>query len=76
MAGRYMITTKVISGFPAIGKSFLASKFRTMVRDLESSDYHWMKNSNDEFILNDAGQKIPNPDWPKNYIEAIKALAI
>ena len=34
MASRLYIPTKVVSGFPAIGKSFIAKKFPTMVRDL------------------------------------------
>lgn len=60
-----VITTNVVSGFPAIGKSFLAKKFPVAARDLESSDYHW--------LLVDDG-KVCNPQWPANYIEAIKAL--
>ena len=66
MASRYFIATTIVSGFPAIGKSFIAKKLPTIVRDLESSDFHW--------TLDGKGNKLPNPKWPENYIESIKAL--
>lgn len=68
MASRLYIPTKVVSGFPAIGKSFIAKKFPTMVRDLESSDYHWNKE------LEEGNVKVVKDDWPNNYISDIKAL--
>ena len=37
-----------------------------MVRDLESSDYHW--------TTDESGNKITHPKWPSNYISTIKAL--
>lgn len=61
------IPTTIISGFPAIGKSYLAKHFPGSARDLESSDYHWIVDP-------DTGEKKANPDWPANYIEAIAAL--
>lgn len=76
MASRHMIPTVVISGFPAVGKSFLCTKFPTLGRDLESSDYHWKrKNGSQEFELSKKGNKIPNPSWPNNYIETIDILS-
>lgn len=60
-----IITTNIISGFPAIGKSYLADHFPTLARDLESSHWHWVINQ---------GGKEPNPNWPGNYIEQIAAL--
>ncbi len=66
MNSRIFIPTIVVSGFPAIGKSFIAKKLPTMARDLESSDYHW--------IINNEGKKILNSKWPMNYISDIKAL--
>jgi hypothetical protein len=45
-----------------------------MVRDLESSDFHWLKNPDGSWKLNEDGSKIINPLWPKNYINEIKAL--
>lgn len=55
----------VISVMPAMGKTFFAAKFPVFFRDLESSDYHWTEVN---------GEKVVNPDWPKNYIDAIKNL--
>ena len=56
----------IISGFPGVGKSTLAIRNPVFVRDLESSDFHWLKTSE--------GEKKENPQWPDNYIEQIKAL--
>lgn len=67
MASRHFIATTIVSGFPAIGKSFIAKKVPTMVRDLEFSDFHWKG-------VDENGNKICNPQWPNNYIENIKAL--
>ena len=56
----------VISAMPAIGKSFYALNHPTIFRDLESSEYHW--------IIDENGNKQEHPNWPQNYIEAIKNL--
>ena len=76
MVTRHLIPTTIVAGFPAIGKSFIATKFPMAVRDLESSDYHWMKNSSmgHGFLVDENGNKIVNPLWPSNYIQDIKAL--
>lgn len=60
-----IVRTTIISGFPGIGKSYLAEHFPMMVRDLESSVWHW--------IVGQVGKQA-NPKWPGNYIEQIKAL--
>lgn len=74
MATRHLVPTVIVSGFPAIGKSFLAKKFPILARDLESSDFHWKKTPTGEWELDENGNKIPNEKWPANYIENIKAL--
>lgn len=76
MASRHFIPTTIVSGFPAIGKSFIAAQFPMMVRDLEYSDYHWKKNIHDSKIweCDENGNKIPVDSWPMNYIYDIKAL--
>lgn len=61
------INTTIVSGFPGIGKSWLAQLYPKAVRDLESSDFHWFKDP-----IND--HQSPNPQWPHNYMETIKAL--
>ena len=72
---RHFIPTKIVSGFPAIGKSYIAKRFPTVVRDLESSDYHWLKDpKTGDWKLDEEGKKIPNPEWPNNYIQDIKVL--
>ena len=76
MVSRHFIPTTVVSGFPGVGKSYISSKFPRAVRDLESSDFHWVKsdNPNEPWKLDENGNKIPQADWPNNYIESIKAL--
>lgn len=75
MTSRHFIPTTVVSGFPAIGKSFIAQQFPVMVRDLESSDYHWLKDTlTKSWLLDENGNKVPNLFWPTNYINDIKAL--
>lgn len=59
------IPTVVISGFPAIGKSYLAEHFPGSARDMESSNWHWFVDKH--------GKEL-NPAWPGNYIEQIAAL--
>ena len=66
MSSRHFIPTTIVSGFPGVGKSFIAKKFPIMVRDLDSSTFHWK--------VDDNGNKIENPSWPASYINAIKAL--
>ena len=60
------ISTTIISGFPGIGKSTLAQLYPRAVRDLESSEFHWVKGPADD--------RSPNPSWPENYLESIRAL--
>lgn len=57
----------IISSFPGTGKSTAAKLLPGVVIDLESSDFHWMDPK--------AETKIENPEWPKNYINTIRALA-
>ena len=70
MSSRHFIPTTIVSGFPAIGKSYIAGKFPTMVRDLESSDYHWECENPKDYTA----AKYRNPNWPKNYLDSIIAL--
>jgi len=69
MSTRHYIPTTIVSGFPAIGKSYIAGKFPTMVRDLESSEYHWT------YAGDIKNHKVVNPNWPNNYIETIAVLS-
>lgn len=58
-----MNRTKVISGFPGVGKSYL--NFRREILDLESSCYGWI------FDFEKFTKPERNPDFPKNYVDAI-----
>ena len=59
-------TKKVIAGFPGVGKSTAAKLHPDIFIDLESSDYHWIKDKN--------GNNVCDPDWPMNYVAKIIVL--
>ena len=53
----------VWSVFPLCGKSYCANKLGINAVDSDSSQYSWIIKE---------GEKIRNPDFPRNYIEHIK----
>jgi hypothetical protein len=55
-----MKDTKIISGFPAIGKSYLTDHTELVVLDSDSSGFSWVRE----------GER--HPDFPNNYIKHIK----
>lgn len=57
------MATKVISAFPGTGKSYFASISRRNIIDLDSGNYT---------LGYTADGKIRNPDFPNNYLHAIK----
>jgi len=56
--------TKIISGFPGIGKSYYHKLHPETTLDSDSSEFSW--------IINEFGDKIRNPEFPYNYIKHIK----
>jgi hypothetical protein len=53
--------TKIISGFPAVGKSYLFNSNKNLtILDSDSSQFSWIENG------------VRHPDFPKNYINHIK----
>lgn len=61
-----MLKTKIISAFPASGKTHLFDNIHRefTVLDSDSSKFSW--------IIDGDGNKVRNPEFPKNYIEHIK----
>ena len=58
-----MKNTKIISGFPGIGKSFLSTEYKNLdIIDSDSSLFSW--------TITD-GTKVRNPDFPNNYLNHI-----
>ncbi|WP_220456036.1 hypothetical protein [Priestia aryabhattai] len=55
-----MKKTKIISGFPAIGKSFLFENNHLKVLDSDSSLFSWIEKG------------VRHPDFPSNYMDHIK----
>lgn len=63
----YTLNTKVISGFPAVGKSqFVKDNQDLLVLDSDSSQFSWLKDENDN------NTKTRNPKFPQCYIDYIK----
>lgn len=56
--------TIIISGFPGVGKTYFAEKYKdkTSVIDSDSSNFSWLDKDNG----------IRNPDFPNNYIKYIE----
>ena len=58
--------TKIVAGFPGIGKSVLFEELgNNLVADSDSSSFSWIGEGID---------RKRNPDFPNNYIEHIKSL--
>lgn len=57
-----MINTKIISGFPAVGKSYITYQFNgnLVILDSDSSLFSWIKEG------------VRHPEFPNNYMEHIK----
>lgn len=59
-----MKDTKIISAFPACGKTYVFENFKDkVILDSDSSKFSWV-------IV--AGQNVRHPDFPQNYINHIK----
>ena len=67
----------IISGFGGVGKTFLAKKYKNVI-DLESSPYKYdysTVNKKDYEKLKGTENRTLNPNYPQNYIQAIKEAA-
>lgn len=57
--------TIVISAFPGVGKTYFMQNNKDIkILDSDSSEY--------SHIVNQQGQKVINPEWPKNYMDHLK----
>ena len=63
----HKLTGIIICGFPGVGKSTAAAN-RTDIVDAESSAFSHPFNP-------ETGEREPNKDFPKNYVEHLKKLA-
>jgi hypothetical protein len=65
----------IVSVFAGLGKSTVGNKY-TNVCDLQSSPYRCIYDnypSEDYEKLKYDSSRTPNPDWPDNYLQAIRA---
>lgn len=70
-----ILKVKVISVFAGLGKTYVGKKYKN-VCDLQSSPYRYDYrgvNFNDYEKLKYAGEKNVNPEWPNNYVVALKS---
>ncbi len=63
--------TKVISGFPGVGKTECTRLNPTWL-DSDSSIFSWKRNAAGYLELDDTGNKTRDPTFPNNYINHIK----
>lgn len=56
--------TKIISAFPGVGKTTYHQKNKETTLDSDSSNFSW--------IIDENGNRVRNPEFPKNYIDHIK----
>ncbi len=64
----------IISGFAGVGKTMLAKKYKNVI-DLESGPYKYVYDgiSEEQYeALKGSKNRIPNKNYPHNYVEAIK----
>ena len=64
----------IIAAFAGTGKTYLAKKYKNVI-DLESSKYKYdysMCSSVDYEKLKGDKNRVPNNEWPQNYVKAIK----
>ncbi len=60
-----MKNTKVVSAFPACGKSYFFNNRKDLAcLDSDSSEFSW--------VIDENGNKVRNPEFPANYIKHIK----
>lgn len=64
----------VIAGMAGIGKSTLAKLHSDLVADVESSNYRYINTGLEHLSVEERKgmQRRDNPEWPDNYIQAIK----
>jgi hypothetical protein len=56
--------TKIVSAFPGTGKSTFFRNNKDKSIDSDSSEFSW--------VIDENGNKVRNPDFPRNYIQHIK----
>lgn len=78
------MNTHIFSVFPACGKTYLYSHqkdYGLKILDSDSSQFSWLKVLDEQHECKNRGKKnykekfikVRNPDFPRNYIEHIKA---
>lgn len=73
LAAEGAMDTKVIAGFPGIGKSACTRRDPTLL-DSDSSLFSWKFGSDGNPILDADGRKVRDPEFPANYIAHIQSM--
>lgn len=75
-----MPRTRIVSVFAGCGKTEMARRHPDLAIDMESSDYRWVwppslrdasPDDRKGRVSADDGMRLPNPEWPNNYVDAI-----
>ena len=65
---------KIISAFAGVGKSYVGEKYENVL-DLDWTYFKWLKQDEKDKLsiekIKGSSNRIPNPNWPHNYVEEI-----
>ena len=53
----------IIAAFPGSGKTVASKWHDSIYIDVDESEFHWVKDED--------GNRVVNPEWPSNYIDAV-----
>lgn len=74
-----MSTSKLVFGFPGVGKTYAFNRARELglyLYDSDSSKFHWMYDDKGNLMKDEFGDKIAHPAWPQNYVDYIKLVGM
>lgn len=63
--------TKIISGFPGVGKSCCTAEHPDWL-DSDSSQFSWLRDEHGKILKDENGKDRRNPNFPNNYIQHIQ----
>lgn len=72
-----MANSKIVFGFPGVGKTYCFAHQKELglkLVDSDSSMFHWVYDLNGNPCLDEDGNKREHPEWPMNYIKYVTLI--